>query len=97
MLDYIFLCLGMLMLLIVLIVGVKGVVFLIVYYFGFLLLCEGFGCLVFCVYLVNVMGFVLGLLVIGFWMLNVLWVESVWVILVIGIVMFVLVCLVVVL
>ncbi|HEU6454303.1 MAG TPA: fused MFS/spermidine synthase [Roseateles sp.] len=93
MLDYTPLRLGMLMLLIALTAGAKGVVFPIVHHLGSPPSREGLGRSVSRVYLANVMGSALGPLVTGFWMLNVLRVESAWAILVTGTATLALACL----
>jgi len=93
MLGYTPLRLGVLMLLIALTAGAKGVMFPIVHHLGSPTSREELGRSVSHVYLANVTGSALGPLVTGFWMLDVLRVESAWAVVVTGTAVLALACL----
>lgn len=85
--------LGALLLLIALTAGAKGVLFPIVHHLGSDTARTGLGRSVSQVYLANVMGSALGPLLTGFWLLDVLTVESAWAVVATGTALLALVCL----
>lgn len=76
--------LGALLLLIALTAGAKGVLFPIVHHLGSSTSREGLGRSVSHIYLANVMGSALGPLITGFWLLDLLPVESAWAVIATG-------------
>lgn len=86
--------LGVLLLLIALTAGAKGVLFPIVHHLGSNASREGLGQSVSRVYLANVMGSALGPLITGFWLLDLLPVESAWAVIATGTAVLALACLV---
>ncbi|WP_457443005.1 fused MFS/spermidine synthase [Roseateles sp. P5_E4] len=94
MLGYTPLRLGALMLLIALTAGAKGVLFPIVHHLGSDRSREALGRSVSHVYLANVLGAALGPLLTGFWLLDLLTVESAWAVVVTGTAALALVCLI---
>ncbi|MCF8206553.1 MAG: hypothetical protein K9J82_15840 [Methylotenera sp.] len=86
--------LAVLLLLIGLTAGAKGVLFPIVHHLGSSASREGLGRSVSQVYLANVMGSALGPLITGFWLLDLLTVESAWALVATGTALLAMTCLV---